>query len=374
MEPMNCTADVKADGCDVYVGTQVQQIAQATAAKAAGLAPAQVRIHTTLLGGGFGRRLEVDFIPAAVEASKAVGAPVKVIWSREDDMTHDAYRPPAHDVLAAGFDDGGKLQAVQIRLVGPSITARMFPAVVEKAVDPFAVEAAANFLYDVPNVYVEHVRKEIGVDVGYWRSVSHALNCFVVESFVDELANSAKQDPYEFRRALLGKQPRAKHVLEEAATRAGWGQAPAGHHQGIALMEGYGTYLAQVAEISVGPGGKLAIHRLVTVVDCGAKVNPAIVESQVTSGIVFGLSAALWGHIDLKQGQVQQRNFDSYRVLRLNELPQLDVHLVDSTEAPGGIGEPSTALVAPAVCNAIHAATGQRLRALPITQAKGIKI
>jgi isoquinoline 1-oxidoreductase beta subunit len=371
MEPMNCTADVKADGCDVHVGTQVQQIAQGVAAKAAGLDPSKVRIHTTLLGGGFGRRLEVDFIPAAVEASKAVGAPVKVVWSREDDMTHDAYRPPAHDVLTAALDDKGAPQAVKITLVGPSITARMFPPVVAKDPDPFAVEAAANFLYDVPNVHVHHVRKEIGIDVGYWRSVSHALNCFVVESFVDELANAAKADPFEYRRAMLSKQPRAKRVLEEAADKAGWGKAPAGHVQGIALMEGYGTYLAQVAEISMA-GGKLKIHRITTVVDCGAKVNPAIVQSQITSGIVYGLSAALWGDIQLKGGAVQETNFDAYRVLRLNEMPQLDVHLLDSTEAPGGIGEPSTALVAPAVCNAIHAATGKRLRALPI--AKGVAI
>lgn len=368
MEPMNCTADVRADGCDLYVPTQVQQIAQAAAAGAAGLKPEQVNVHTTLLGGGFGRRLEVDFIPAAVEASRAVGAPVKLIWTREDDMTHDAYRPPAYDTGTAGFDASGALSAVHIRLTSPSITARMFPPLVEKAVDPLAVEAAANYLYDVPNVAVDFLRHEVGIDVGYWRSVSHALNCFVVESFMDELAHAAGKDPFEFRRALLGKQPRARRVLEEAASRAGWGKAAAGHHQGIAVMEGYGTYVAQVADISV-ERGKVKIHKITCVVDCGQKVNPGIVDQQISGGIVFGLSAALFGEITLEGGRVRQSNFDTYRVVRMNETPQLDVHLIDSTEAPGGAGEPSVAVVGPALANAVFAATGRRLRSLPLAAA-----
>ena len=368
MEPMNCTADVKADHCDLYVSTQVQQIAQATAAAAAGLKPEQVDVHTTLLGAGFGRRLEVDFIPAAVEASKAVGAPVKLVWTREDDMTHDAYRPPAHDTGSAGFDAAGRLTAVHLVLVSPSITARMFPPVVEKAIDPFAVEAAANFLYDVPNVSVDYLRHEIGINVGYWRSVSHALNCFVVESFIDEVAHAAGRDPFEFRRDLLGKQPRAKRVLEEAASRAGWGQAAPGRHLGIALMEGYGTYVAQVAEVSVEQG-RLKLHKLTCVVDCGQQVNPNIVDQQVSGGMVFGLSAALFGEITLEGGKVQQKNFDDYRVVRMNEMPELAVHLLPSTEAPGGIGEPSVALVAPAIANAAFAATGKRVRTLPFASA-----
>jgi CO/xanthine dehydrogenase Mo-binding subunit len=367
LEPMNCTADVRADRCDLYVGTQVQGIAQATAAAAAGLQPSQVRVHTTLLGGGFGRRLEVDFIPAAVEASKALGLPVKVIWTREDDMTHDTYRPAAHDVVAGALDTEGRLVAWQFHLVGPSVTARMFPgALADPAVaDPFAVEAAQNFPYDVPNVAVDYRRQEIGLDVGYWRSVSHALNCFVAESFMDELAHAAGTDPFEFRRALLGRQPRFKRVLEEAAAMAGWGRAPAGRHQGIALMEGYGTYLAQVAEVSV-TGDALRVHRVVCAVDCGRMVNPAIVESQIESGIVYGLTAALWGEITLERGRVRETNFDRYRLMRMNEAPLIEVKLLDSTEAPGGAGEPSTAVVAPAVCNAIFAATGRRLRDLPI--------
>ena len=370
LEPMNCTADVRADGCDLYTGTQWQDAAQATAAKAAGLEPAQVRVHTTLLGGGFGRRLEMDFIPAAVEASKAVGKPVQVIWTREDDMTHDAYRPPAHDLAAGALDQDGRLIAWQLHLVSPSVTARMFPGAVAdpKVADPFAVEAAHNYPYDVPNVSVDYLRQEIGIDVGYWRSVSHALNCFVAESFMDELAHAAKKDPFEFRRELLGKQPRFKRVLEEAASMAGWGKPPAGRHQGIALMEGYGTYLAQVAEVSV-TGGALKVHRVVCAVDCGQMVNPAIVESQIESGIVFGLTAALWGEITLDRGRVRETNFDRYRLMRLNEAPVIEVRLLESREAPGGIGEPSTSVVAPAVCNAIFAATGRRLRELPIGKA-----
>ncbi len=370
LEPMNCTADVRADGCDLYAGTQWQDAAQATAAKAAGLAPAQVRVHTTLLGGGFGRRLEMDFIPAAVEASKAVGKPVQVIWTREDDMTHDTYRPPAHDLAAGALDKDGRLIAWQLHLVSPSVTARMFPGAVAdpKVADPFAVEAAHNYPYDVPNVSVDYLRQEIGIDVGYWRSVSHALNCFVAESFMDELAHAAKKDPFEFRRELLGKQPRFRRVLEEAAAMAGWGQPPAGRHQGIALMEGYGTYLAQVAEVSVA-GGTLKVHRVFCAVDCGQMVNPAIVESQIESGIVFGLTAALWGEITFDRGRVRETNFDRYRLLRLNEAPVIEVRLLESREAPGGVGEPSTSVVAPAVCNAVFAATGRRLRELPIGKA-----
>jgi isoquinoline 1-oxidoreductase beta subunit len=371
MEPMNCTADARADGCDVYVGTQIQQVAQGAVATALGLKPEQVRIHTQMLGGGFGRRLEVDFIPAAAEASKAVGAPVQVIWSREDDMTHDAYRPPAYDVATAAFDANNALSAVHLRLTSPSVTARMFPPVVEKNVDPFAVEAAANYLYDVPNVAVDYVRHEIGINVGYWRSVSHSLNCFVVESFMDELAHVAGKDPLEFRRARLEKQPRAKRVLEEVASRAGWGKAEAGHHQGIAVMEGYGTYIAQVADISVS-AGKLKVHKITCVVDCGQMVNPKIVESQISSAMVYGLSAALYGEITLEGGKVRQSNFDNYRVVRLNDAPEFDVHLIDSSEAPGGVGEPGVAPVAPAIANALFAATGQRIRSLPFAAQKGL--
>jgi isoquinoline 1-oxidoreductase beta subunit len=363
MEPMNCTADVRADGCDLYVGTQVQQVAQTTAAAAAGLQPAQVRVFTTLIGGGFGRRLDVDFIPAAVEASKALGAPVKVIWTREDDMTHDTYRPPAYEEVSGGLDASGKLVAWKLHITSPSITARMFPPV--KGVDDSVVEAAVNNLYDVPNLSVSYSRQEIGIDVGYMRSVSHAPNCFVIESFMDELAAAAGKNPLDFRMQHLARKPRQRRVLELAAERAGWGKAPAGRFQGMALMEGYTTHLAQVAEISI-IGGQLKVHKIVCVVDCGQMVNPRIVESQIEGGIVFGLSAALWGEVTLVGGRVQQTNFNNYRLLRSNELPELDVHLIDSDETPGGIGEAGVPLVAPALCNAIFAATGKRLRTLPI--------
>ena len=370
MEPMNCTADVRADGCDLYVGTQIQQVAQLTAAAAAGVPPEKVGIHTTMLGGGFGRRLEVDFIPAAVEASKAVGAPVKLVWTREDDFTHDAYGPPAHNSANAALDASGNPSAVHLSLVAPSITARMFPPVVAKpgTVDPFMVEAAANFLYDVPNVQVDVLRHEVGFNVGYLRSVSHQLNAFMVESFMDELAHAAGKDALEYRRALLSKQPRAKHVLEEAAARAGWGKAPAGTHQGLAVMEGYGTYLAAVADITM-VDGKAKVSKITCAVDCGQKVNPGIVDAQIVSGMVFGLPQALWSEITLEGGKVQESNFDSYRVVRMNDVPVFDVVLVDSTEAPGGIGEPSVAVVAPAIANAIFAATGKRVRDLPLAKS-----
>jgi isoquinoline 1-oxidoreductase beta subunit len=370
MEPMNCTADVKSTGCDLYVGTQVQQVAQTTAATAAGLQPAQVRVFTTLIGGGFGRRLDIDFIPAAVEASKALGAPVKLIWTREDDMTHDTYRPPAYEEVGGGLDAAGKLIAWTLHITGPSITARMFPPV--KGVDDSVIEAAVNNLYDVPNLSVSYSRQEIGIDVGYMRSVSHAPNCFVIESFMDELAVAAGMNPYDFRMQQLAKKPRQRRVLQLVAERAGWGKAPPGRHQGIALMEGYTTHLAQVAEISIA-GGELKVHKIFCVVDCGQMVNPRIVESQIESGIVFGLSAALWGEVTIVGGRVQQTNFNNYRLLRNNELPELDVHLVESDETPGGIGEAAVPLVAPALCNAIHAATGTRLRSLPIGRQKLIK-
>jgi len=371
MEPMNCTADVTAEACDLYVGTQVQQMAQAAAADAAGLPAQRVRVHTTLLGGGFGRRLEIDFIPAAVAASKAVGVPVKLIWTREDDMTHDYYRPPASIRLDAGFDANRKLVAWRFHSVSPSITARFAP----DATDPFdsVVEGAANTPYEIPNLSVNYTRQEIGIGVGYMRSVSHAINCFAIESFMDELAHASAKDPVAFRLELLEKKPRHRRVLQAAADLAGWGHPSAGHHLGLALMEGYTTVIAQVAEISIEQGA-LKIHKISCAVDCGQMVNPRIVQSQIEGGIVFGLSAALWGEINVAGGQVRQQNFNSYRVARLNEMPEVVVKLLDSPEPPGGIGEPAVALVAPALGNALFAATGQRIRALPLAAQKFVKI
>jgi isoquinoline 1-oxidoreductase beta subunit len=368
LEPQNCTVEFRDDGCHVYAPTQVQQLVQATAAQAAGLPPEKVFVHTTFLGGGFGRRLEADFVPAAVECAKAANKPVKVLWTREDDMTHDKYRPPARNTLSGAFDANGKLDAVKIHLVAPSITARWFPAAVANgAVDPFAVEAAHNFPYAVPNVYIDYLQHEIGIDVGYWRSVSHALNCFAVESFMDELAYAGQIDPYEFRRGMLDKQPRWQMVLDTAAKKAGWGRAPSGHHLGIALMSGYDTYIAQVADVSV-QGNQLKINRIVCAIDCGQMVNPDIVHAQAEGSIVFGLGAALFNEINIANGRVKEQNFDDYRLLRLNETPAIEVYVVDSTEKPGGMGEPAVALVAPAVCNAIFAATRKRIRALQIAK------
>ena len=368
LEPQNCTADVRADGCDVYAPTQVQGSALAVAAAAAGLPAEKVRIHTTFLGGGFGRRLDVDFIPAAVEVSKAVGKPVKLVWTREDDTTHDTYRPPAFNTCAATFDRDGRLLAWKHHLTAPSITARVFPgAVPEGTPDPFAIEAAANYPYDVPNVLVDWVRHEVGVDIGYWRSVSHALNCFSAESFMDELAAAARRDPVEFRLALLGNQPRYRAVLERATQEAGYGRAPKGRTHGVALMEGYGTYMAQVAEISLDRGG-IRVHRIVCAVDCGQVVNPSIVIAQVEGSVIFGLTAALWGEINLKEGRAQQSNFDTYRLMRISEVPRIDTVILPSTEAVGGIGEPATALVAPAIANAVFTVTGRRIRSLPFAR------
>jgi isoquinoline 1-oxidoreductase beta subunit len=365
MEPMNCTADVRADGCDLYVGTQVQGGAQAAAADASGLKPAQINVYTTLLGGGFGRRLEVDFIPAAVEASKALGVPVKLQWTREDDMTHDFFRPPAREEVSAGFDKNGKLIAFNLHITSPSITARASPSTV--ATDPFdsVIEYAQNFPYAVPNYGLSFSRQEIGIDVGYLRSVSHAPNCFAIECFLDEVAAAVSKDPLKLRLELLAGKPRHIAVLEAVARRSGWGHPPAGRFHGLAFMEGYTSHIAQVAEISVSAGA-LKVHKITCVIDCGQMVNPRIVESQIESGIVYGLSAALWGDITLHAGQVRETNFHTYRVLRSNEMPELDVLLVPSEAAPGGIGEAAVPPVAPAICNAIFAATGKRLRRLPI--------
>jgi isoquinoline 1-oxidoreductase subunit beta len=368
LEPQNCTAEFRDDGCHIHVPTQVQQFAQNAAAQAAGLPPEKVFVHTTFLGGGFGRRLESDFIPAAVECAKAANKPVKLLWTREDDMTHDKYRPPARNTLTAAFDSEKKLNAVKIHLVAPSITSRWAPAAVANgAIDPFSVEAAHNFPYAVPNVYVDYLQHEIGIDVGYWRSVSHALNCFAVESFMDELAYEAGADPYEFRRNMLDKEARWQMVVDTAAKKAGWGHAPSGHYHGIAAMSGYDTYLAQVAEISV-QGKQLKVHRIVCAIDCGQMVNPGIVEAQAEGSIIFGLTAALFSEINIAGGRVKEQNFDDYRMLRINEAPQIEVYVVNSNEKPGGMGEPATALVAPAVCNAIYAATRKRLRTLPIAK------
>lgn len=366
MEPMNFTAHVQKNRCNVYGGTQFQQLAQTAAAKAAGLAPEQVRVHTTFLGGGFGRRIDVDFIIQAVQIAKAVGRPVKLIWTREDDMQHDFYRPASYHRVRAGIDERGQPAAVSVKFASPSVSTRLFPSIVKEGLDPFMTEAAA-LPYAIPNMRVEAVIHDTGVRVGYWRSVSHALNTFVNESIIDEMAVAAAADPFEYRRVLLAGEPRLKRVLELAAERAGWGSAPSpGRARGLAVMEGYGTYLAHVAEVSVAKDGQVRVHRIVCALDCGAMVNPDTVRAQAEGGIAFGLTATLKSAITFRDGRVQQSNFHDYPMVHLNEMPQVEIHLTESRESPGGMGEPTVALVAPAVANAVFAATGKRIRRLPI--------
>jgi isoquinoline 1-oxidoreductase beta subunit len=391
MEPVNCTVHVRPDGCDIWVGTQVPTFAQTAAAKLTGLPLERIRVHNHLLGGGFGRRLEVDFIVRAVEIAKQVASPVKVVWTREEDIQHDMYRPYYYDRIAAGLDDHGKPIAWTHRVTGASILARvtseLFPKTLRvmraagfhqlfamvRGLDTDAVEGAAEPPYAIPNMRVEYVRQEPpGIPTAFWRGVGTTHSIFVVESFIDELAVAAKQDPFEYRRSLLDKSPRAKAVLELAAERAGWGRPlPPRRGRGISLLHAFGeTYLAEVAEVSVSNEGDVRVQRVVCAIDCGSIVNPDTVKAQMESGIIFGITAALFGEITIKNGRVEQSNFDDYRMLRISEAPSIEVHLVKSGEAPGGVGEPGTSAVMPAVANAIFAATGKRIRKLPIDSAQ----
>jgi isoquinoline 1-oxidoreductase beta subunit len=368
MEPLNCTAHVRKNVCDVWVPTQAQTFTQQTAARITGLPATAINVHTTFLGGGFGRRSETDFVAEAVEISKAIKAPVKVIWTREDDIHHDFYRPAVYARMRAALDQHGELLAWSHRIVGPSIMSRVSPARVRNGIDPTSVEGAANQPYLIPNVHVDYVMENIGVPIGFWRSVGNSFTAFMVESFIDEIAHAAGADPYKFREKLLRKSPRHLRVLQLAAEKAGWGKPlPNGVHRGIAVALSYGSYVAEVAEVSVSTGGEPTVHRVVCAVDCGQFVNPDTIEAQMQSGIVYGLTAALNGKITLKEGRVQEGNFDDYRLLRLDQMPEVEVHMVASGEAPGGIGEPGTPPIAPAVCNAIYAATGKRIRQLPIS-------
>ena len=364
LEPMNFTAHV-ANGKALLIGpTQFQQGAEGVVAATLGMKPEDITIKTTFLGGGFGRRLELDFIAQAALVSKAVGKPVKVLWSREDDMTHDYYRPMALNQLEAGLDAQGKPVAMKFKVTSQSVTQRAFGLPVD-TLDPFMAEAAVA-PYEIPATRHDLVIHDAGVRVGYWRAVSHNMNAFANESFIDECAAAAGQDPVRYRLSLLTNQPRFANVLKMAAEKSGWGTPAAGRSRGIALMEGYDTYMAQVAEVSM-QGGVPVVHKVTVVADLGRMVNPDTVEAQIQSSIVFGLTAALYGEITLDNGRVQQTNFDSYRMLRMNETPTIDITLVQSTEKPGGIGEPATALIGPAVANAMFAATGKRVRRMPFT-------
>ena len=372
MEPMNCTVHVRKDGCEVWTGSQVLSRVQATAAEVTGLPLEKVVVHNHLLGGGFGRRLEVDYVTQAVRIAKQVDGPVKVVWTREEDVRHDVYRPYYYDRIAAGMDARGKPVAWTHRIVGPSIVARWVPPAFKDGMDSDAVDGAAQLLYEIPAVQVEYVRHEEPVlNTGWWRGVGPTHNIFVVESFIDELAVTAQQDPLAYRHALLGKSPRARAVLDVAAKAAGWGQKlPAGHGRGVSLLySGWDTYLALIADVEVSKSGEVRVRRVVCAVDCGTVVNPDTVKAQMEGGIVFGISGALYGEVTLKNGRVEQSNFNDYRVLRMKEAPAIEVHLIRNNEKPGGIGEPATAATAPALANAIFAATGKRIRRLPLQKA-----
>ena len=367
LEPMNFTAHVNGGKVMLIGPTQWQDAAQSQVAKAVGAKVEDVSLETTFLGGGFGRRIDIDFIIQAAQISKAVGKPVKLVWSREDDMTHDFYRPQAINTMAAALGDDGKPTAMTFRLTSQSVTGRVFglPGEVQ---DPLMTEAAIAG-YDIPASRHDVVKHDAGLRVGYWRSVSHALNVFANEGFMDELAAAAGKDPYAYRMSLLAKEPRYANVLKMVADKAGWGKTlPAGRAHGIALMEGYGTYMAMVAEVSLA-GGEVKVHKVTVASDAGHMVNPDTVEAQIQSSVVFGLGAAVMQQITLVNGRVQQTNYNSFPVVRMNETPVMDIMLVQSTEKPGGIGEPATALVAPAVANAVFKLTGKRLRSLPMNEA-----
>jgi isoquinoline 1-oxidoreductase subunit beta len=371
MEPMNCTVHVRKDGCEVWVGSQVIGRAQVVAAKTAGLPLDKVVAHNHLIGGGFGRRLEVDGVTRAVQIAQQVDGPVKVVWTREEDIQHDMYRPYWFDRISAGLDEKGMPIAWNHRYAGSSVIARWLPPAFNNGLDPDSTEGAIDLVYSLPNMHVEYLRVEPpGIPTAFWRSVGPSHNVFVTESFVDELAAAAKQDAVAYRRALLDQAPRAKAVLELATEKAGWGQSlPQRVGRGVAVQFVFGTYMAQVAEVEVSKNGAVRVRRVVCAVDCGTVVNPDTVQAQIQSAIIFGITGALYGEITLKNGRVEQTNFDTYQILRMNEVPAIEVHIIQSSEPPGGMGEPGTSAIVPAVTNAIFAATGKRVRKLPVDTA-----
>jgi len=372
MEPMNCTVHVRPEGCEVWIGSQAVARVQAMAAEAAGLPLEKVVVHNHLIGGGFGRRLEADGAVRAVEIAKHVDGPVKVVWTREEDIQHDMYRPYWLDRISAGLDEKGNPVAWINRFAGSSVIARWLPPGFNNGLDPDTTEGAIDLTYALPNLHVEYVRVEPpGIPTAFWRSVGPSHNVFVTESFMDELAAAAKQDPVAYRLALLDKVPRAKAVLALAAEKAGWGQKlPDRVGRGVSLQFVFASYMAHVAEVEVAKkDGAVRVRRVVCAVDCGTVVNPDTVRAQIQSAVMFGITAALYGNITLKDGRVEQTNLDSYQILRMNEAPAVEVHIVPSREPPGGMGEAGTSAIVPAVANAVFAATGKRLRKMPVDSA-----
>jgi isoquinoline 1-oxidoreductase subunit beta len=376
LEPMNCTAQVKDGKVTVWAPTQVPQMARDIAAQVAGVPKEAVTVHVTLLGGGFGRRLEVDFVAQAVRvAMDCAGRPVQLLYAREEDMTHDFYRPAHAALLRGSIDANGAVSSLRIQSAGDAITPRWFERAFPLLSGPIDApdKTTAEGLFDLPysfaNQHMSHTATLSGVPVGFWRSVGHSHNAFFSESFVDELAHAAQTDPLEFRRRALAHAPRYLAVLNLAAEKAGWGTAPpAGQARGIALHESFGSIVAQVVEVSL-EGGQPKVHRVVCAIDCGTVVNPGIVAQQVESSVVFGLTAALYGRVDIVQGQVQQTNYPSYRMLSLAQAPKVQTHIVPSTLAPTGVGEPALPPLAPAMANALFALNGVRIRSLPIAKA-----
>jgi isoquinoline 1-oxidoreductase subunit beta len=374
MEPLNCCVDLRPEGCDIYTGTQMQTGDRNAAARVSGLPPEKVRVHTTFLGGGFGRRGNPasDFVVEAVQVAKAVGKPVKVIRTREDDTRAGYYRPFWYSRVSAGLNPQGMVSCWKHTIVGQSILAGTpFAGKDPKAIDETSVEGAADIPYAFPAIQVDLHSPQLPVTVQWWRSVGHSHTAFVVESFLDEVAHAGGQDPIALRRTLLAKHPRHLGVLNLAVQKADWGgPLPAGHALGAAVHFSFGSYVAEVAEVSVNEKGKVRVHRVVCAVDCGRIVNPDTIAAQMESGIIFGLTAALHGAITLKNGRIEQRNFDTYPLLRMIEAPQIEVHIVSSTDPPGGIGEPGVPPIAPAVANGLFAISGARVRSLPMPPAK----
>ncbi len=368
MEPLNCTAWVHGDEVEIWAGTQSQGPAQGILGQVAQVTPAKVKVHTLMLGGGFGRRFAPDFTIDATVLSKLSGKPVKLIYSREDDMAAGFYRPASVVKFEGALDAAGQATMLRADVGSPSIMAASgFMKIPPNGVDSMAMEGIEDNPYAIPNMRLAYGRQEPGPQVWFWRSVGHSQNIFFIEGFIDEMAAAAKQDPFEFRRALLNEQPRYKAVLEAAAQKAGWGKPAApGVFRGIAVAQSFGTYVAEVAEVSVAADGTPKVHRVVAAVDCGMTVNPQTIARQIEGAIVYGLSAALYGKLDFDKGRLEQSNFHNYPVLRMSEMPKVEVHILPSQEKPGGIGEPGLPPIAPAVVNALFAATGKRLRSLPI--------
>ncbi len=385
MEPQNCAASVRKDGCDIWAPTQSVVAAQRVAVGITGLDPSQVRVHATYLGGGFGRRMSQDYVAEAVDLSKRIARAVQIIWSREDDIRNDVFRPGSYHVVRAGIR-AAEISGWQHRIVSPSILGYMAPQfignrhpnlpkvatwIAGKAhrggpkLDEMSVEGADEIPYRLQDHRLEYSFADPGIPVGFWRSVGHSTNAFVVETMIDELATVAKADPYEFRKRLLKDSPRHRGVLELAAARSNWGQElPKGIYRGIAQHHSFGSFVAEVVEASV-QAGSIKVHRVVIAVDCGEIINPDIVRAQLEGATVFGLTAALTGRIGFDQGSVRESNFHDYRLLRISQMPKVEVHFVDSSEPPSGIGEPGVPPIAPALANALFQATGKRIRKLP---------